>query len=936
MEEYRLDEIKNKFSSPEEELNFLRQKIKEKEQDIKKIHERPNQDSIIREEIRKYNNTPTDHILEKGYKMIDPHTKEVVLELTPETHDKKIEEMFSILHHRGLKNALNIIAGFDNPHLEDDFHRFLVQFIKTGSTTELKDTDPIIRALKHTLYEVSFPSNPDEEGGNRPLKELLSSMEQLYMGLLSVGDKDSDHSFSIEIANPEGSPETTFYISVPDIKKDLFEKQVLSIFPKAKIFEKKDDYNIFNYDGFSVGSYAYLATKPVFPLKTYDKFDYDPLNILLNTFSKIYKDGEGVAFQIVVEPDKGDYLYSFKEALRLLEQGGDIKRVTNVRHGILGGLAKTTKEFAIDTLKDLFRPKDVPKKDYKEVSQLNKEKNAWAIEQIKEKISSPVAHVSLRILASAGTADRAEHILRDVESSFSQYENTEGNKLIWKKINNKDLYNFVREFSFRSPIKKESLPLSIKELTTILHFPRTEVTSPHVKIARAATAPAPIDLPSQGTIIGANFDRNTHTNIFMLPEDRFRHMYAIGQTGTGKTTLLKNMIIQDIKNGEGVCFIDPHGSDVQDILASIPKERFDDVIYFDPGYVARPMALNMLEYDPAFPEQKTFVINEMLSIFNKLFDMKVAGGPMFEQYFRNSVQLVMEDPETGNTLLDVARVLSSKDFRALKLSKCKNPLVVQFWREIAEKAGGESSLQNMVPYITNKFDVFLSNDIMRPIVAQEKSSFNMREIMDNKKIFLVNLSKGRLGDINANLIGLILVGKILMAALSRVDSIGKDLPPFYLYIDEFQNITTNSISQILSEARKYKLSLTIAHQFIAQLEDDIKDAVFGNVGTIASFRVGADDAEYLEKQFSPVFSANDLINLDNRNCYMKLLVSGKPVRPFSMQTLPPPKGNPDIVSKLQQLSYLVYGKDRSLVEEEIMQKYKAKVGPTFMTETPPL
>jgi hypothetical protein len=336
------------------------------------------------------------------------------------------------------------------------------------------------------------------------------------------------------------------------------------------------------------------------------------------------------------------------------------------------------------------------------------------------------------------------------------------------------------------------------------------------------------------------------------------------------------------------------------------------------------MALNMLEYDRRFPDQKTFVVNEMLSIFNKLFDMKTAGGPMFEQYFRNAVLLVMDDPESGNTLLDVSRVLANKTFRELKLSKCKNPIVTQFWREVAEKAGGEASLANIVPYITSKFDVFLSNDIMRPIIAQENSTINFREIMDNKKILLVNLSKGRLGDINANLIGLIIVGKILMAALSRVDAVttGKTLPPFYLYIDEFQNITTDSISTILSEARKYKLSLNIAHQFIAQLEEGIRDSVFGNVGSIAAFRVGAEDAEYLEKQFSPVFTAKDIMSIDNYNAYLKMLANGKPVKPFNIETMSPPKGNRDIIKSIKELSYLKYGKERSLVEEEIMGKYR--------------
>jgi len=297
-------------------------------------------------------------------------------------------------------------------------------------------------------------------------------------------------------------------------------------------------------------------------------------------------------------------------------------------------------------------------------------------------------------------------------------------------------------------------------------------------------------------------------------------------------------------------------------------------------------------------------------------------GPMFEQYFRNATMLVIEDPDTGCTLLDVSRVMSNKEYRMLKLSRCKNPIVVQFWREIAEKAGGEGKLENMVPWITSKFDVFLANDIMRPIIAQEKSAFNFREIMDNKKILLVNLAKGRLGDINANLIGLILVGKILMAALSRVDAQGQNIPPFYLYIDEFQNITTPSIATILSEARKYKLSLFMAHQFIAQLSDDIKDAVFGNVGNVAVYRVGADDAEYLAKQFEPTFTASQIMNIDNFNAYIKMLVRGIPSKPFNIRAaLPPPSTGVDIKA-VQELSYLKYGRNKDEVEAEIMKKYE--------------
>jgi TraM recognition site of TraD and TraG len=384
------------------------------------------------------------------------------------------------------------------------------------------------------------------------------------------------------------------------------------------------------------------------------------------------------------------------------------------------------------------------------------------------------------------------------------------------------------------------------------------------------------------------------------------------------------MIDQDINNGEGVCFIDPHGSDVQDILSRIPQHRYKDVIYFDPSHLDRPIGLNFLEYDRRFPEQKTFVINELMSIFKKLYGATPESmGPAFEQYFRNSAGLVMEDPESGNTLIDISRVLSDRNYRQYKLSRCKNPLIAQFWTN-AEKTTGDQGLANYVQYISNKFDVFLSNDYMRPIIAQENSTLNFRQMMDEKKIFLVNLAKGRLGDINSNLIGLILIGKFTMAALSRVDTFGKgELPPFYLYIDEFHNFTTDSISTILAEARKYKLSLHMAHQYISQLDEGIKNAVFGNVGNMAFFRVGVEDAEFLEKQTAPVFTAKDIMNIENLNCYMKILSNGKPTAPFNVEEEFPVAGNRDVIEKLKELSYLTYGRDRNEVEKEVMKKYQA-------------
>lgn len=904
-----------KLNSAEAELAFLREEVRKKEMALKEAGQTANRESIISDKIVQYKKSPAELVLAREHAILPKETETIVLDLSPEEHDKKIEQLVAILITKGVKNTLSVIHKLNDAHIDDDFHRFLVQYIKAGfEVKDIKAKSQLSKLLHTTLYEVALPETSDEDK-DKELKQLISGMEQFYAGMLSasMGSRGTDQSFSIEMANANGSKAVIFYVSVPDDKQDLFEKQIFSIFHNAKIREVKDDYNIFNGQGASAASYGRSQNNPIFPLKTYEQFDIDPLNVILNSFSKITKDGEGAAVQFVFNLSEDKYNKRYKYALDEINRGKSIRKAIDIPESLWGSLFKTLKEVTST---------DKPK---------NKDQGARPIDEttvkgITDKIASPILDCNIRIVSSAASADRAESILSDLEASFNQFQSGHGNKLDFKKVKGRALRHFLRQFSFRMFMAEQKIPLNIKELTTLVHFPKASIkSSPQLKQSKAGTSPAPTDLPKEGVLLGVNRDRNTDTKVYITSEDRLRHFYIIGQTGTGKTTLLKNMIVQDILRGEGVCMIDPHGVDIDDVLAMVPKERYDDLIYFDPSYTQRPMALNMLEYDTNFPEQKTFVVNELFSIFQKLYGkVPESMGPMFEQYFRNATMLVIEDPDSGNTLLDVSRVMSVKTFRDMKVSRCKNPVVVQFWREIAEKAGGEGALQNMVPYITSKFDVFLANDIMRPIIAQKNSSFNFRQIMDQKKILLVNLSKGRLGDINSSLIGLILVGKILMAALSRVDSFGKEMYPFYLYIDEFQNVTTNSIATILSEARKYKLGLTIAHQFIAQLEEDIKDAVFGNVGSIATFRVGAEDAEYLEKQFGPTFTARDIMNVDNRNAYLKLLVEGKPVKPFNIETVAPQKGNPETVAALKQLSYLKYGRDRAEVEAEILVKYQSR------------
>jgi len=918
METFATHIPEQKFKTPEEELAYLRGQIAIKEKALLEKGESVSRENIARQTVSVYAEKKPADALHPEYQISKKEGDAIVLNLAPEAHDSKMEELIGIMYEKGILNVLSILDKFNDPHLYDDFHRFIVQYVKSGlQVGGLKEKSPLWKSLHMTLYEIALPE-PGEDAPQKSLKELVSSMEQFYAGMMSVGtdgDKNTNV-FTLELAVANGSDEFIFYCGIPDEKRNLFEKQILSIFPDAHIKEKKDDYNIFADKGVSTASFAKQSRNHIFSLKTYDKFDFDPLNVLLNSFSKIDKDGEGAAVQIVFKPVGNYYLSKYKKALGEINKGEKLSKAIDISYSM-----------GMTVLKGIGELFEGGKKKDKENESLKptgpKPEDKLAIESIENKVSSPVMEVNIRVVASSATQSEAEEILGDLEAAFNQFEDTHGNTLKWTRLEKGKLKETLEAFSYRSFSDNYALPLSIKELTTIMHLPSTgKASTSQVKLSKAGTAPAPMDMPQHGVFLGTNTDRGRETKVFLTPEDRLRHFYVIGQTGTGKTTLLRNMIVQDIREGRGLCFIDPHGSDVQEILALIPPERVDDVIYFDPAYVERPMGLNMLEYDRRFPEQKTFVVNEMLSIFNKLFDMKTAGGPMFEQYFRNAVLLTIDDPTTGSTLVDVSRVLSNKAFRDLKLSKCTNPLVIQFWTEVASKAGGEASLANIVPYIVSKFDNFLANDIMRPVIAQEKSTFNFREIMDTKKILLVNLSKGRLGDINANLIGLVLVGKILMAALSRVDSLGKDLPPFYLYIDEFQNITTDSIATILSEARKYKLSLNIAHQFIAQLDEKIRNAVFGNVGSLAVFRVGAEDAEYLEKQLSPAFSAKNIMNIDNYNAYLKMLANGLPQKPFNIRVPAPEKGPVEVADKIKEISYLSFGKPRAEVEAEVMAKYK--------------
>ena len=740
-----------------------------------------------------------------------------------------------------------------------------------------------LETLKLRVLLVKLPQKSEKEGEkSEPLKEinltgqLLSELSNLKIP------------FSMETAVHYIGEEIYFYICVPKDSVQFAMRQIQGLWSDAHI-EETEDYNIFNYQGVSEGVYLKQKGAHALPIRTYEDAGLDTFLLILSTLSKIQEVGEGAAIQVLVKPAPKSFKKTLTNLIYQLKKGAKLEDVLRPNNMITLG----------DIRKALKGKIPVEEKEVKLV--LDEE----AIKSLEKKISKQMFSVTMRLIVSAPSQSRADELLDSLARSFDQFQSPLRNGI--KAVKPRNQKNFLFEYIFRLFNDDEWMVLGTDELTSLFHLPTSATETPRVKWLKSREASPPAVLPPKGTLIGESIFRNERRPIFITDEDRHRHVYVIGQTGTGKSNLMVNMAFSDIQQGRGVAVIDPHGDLIDSILGIIPKERIDDVIIFDPSDLTHPLGLNMLEYDLNRPEEKTFIVNEMQGIFNKLFAQETMG-PMFEQYMRNALLLLMEDAKYESaTLMDVPRIFTDENYRKKKLGRCDNPVIKDFWEREAIMAGGEASLQNITPYITSKFNNFIANDYMRPIISQPKSAFRFREIMDGGKILLVNLSKGRIGDLNAGLLGMVIVGKLLMASLSRVDIPQEQRRDFNLYIDEFQNFITDSISVILSEARKYRLNLVIAHQFIAQLADKIRDAVFGNVGSMVVFRIGAKDAEEIVKQFEPVFSKNDLINIDNFNAYVKLLINGETSKPFNIKTLPSLKGEPALREKLKELSRNKYG-----------------------------
>ena len=737
--------------------------------------------------------------------------------------------------------------------------------------------------------------------------------------------------FSCEYVLLEG--QLQFFVVVPSHLKSLFDKQITAFYPDVFI-DQVDDYNIFKKGYSATGSYVRLSKESMYPIRTYQFLGSDPLNNITNTFSKIALD-EGAAIQIILRPLHDGWQEAGRQKASEMFQGGKGKKKSFFSYinifALLGFLIKIMFQGADN---ENFNS---PEKENTRTTPLQDEQ----VKAIETKNTKVGFEVLIRIVASAKKKYRADQIIREINSSFAQYNAPDNNSFTRPK--HFSVKALLKGFVLRdiktgwiqSVLHPFKMILCTEEIASIFHFPNIKYNmSPVIKWQEFKIAPSPSNLPKEGLFLGNNTYRGETNAVHIKKDDRRRHFYMIGKSGTGKSTILSGMINQDSASGNGFCLIDPHGDLVESVLPHIPRERADDVILFDPGDLSRPMGLNILE--AYTPDEKEFMAQEALAIFIKMFGEEIMG-PRLQHYFRNGCLTLMDDDEEGATLLDLPRLFTDDSWQKYKASKVKNPIVRSFWEKEMASTGAREK-QEMIPYFTSKFGPFITNAQIRNIIGQTKSGFDFRKVMDEGRILLCNLSKGKLGDLNAQLLGMIMVSKIQMSAMSRVDTPEEERRDFYMYVDEFQNFVTESFASILSEARKYRLGLIIAHQYISQItkmsgggkgsheDTTIRDAVFGNVGSMMCFKIGSQDAETMAKEFSPVFSEQDLINIANYQAYIKLNIDNATSRAFSMATVyDPSKGDTQAGEAYSQLSRLKFATEKEFVEREIFRRIGANV-----------
>ena len=804
------------------------------------------------------------------------------------------------------------------------------------------------RGLKTVSLLIHLPPTTDDiEAGGRDkrdiMNEAISKAGVMYSILASTTTKGikrkiyGEPHFSFEIIAHDGF--IRYYALVPESQKETVKQAIQSAYSTARIEERQES-NIFegNHSVSTVaGAELSLNKEYYLPIATYEDTKRDASMAILNALSSL-GNGEGAAVQILFRPADKKWSEKAKSHIDDITKG---KKTKTVGAGV--------GQFIIDVMRAPFEVPEMHEKT--EVTEQISSITQDEVSAITNKMRYPAFETLIRIIASSNSKPRSEAIVGGIVSAFSQFDSPTLNGF---KVNLfKDTKKLCVDYTLRNfPLNIRTNILNSIELASIYHLPeQNAIPNSQVERQLVKQVDSPAKLMDHGVFLGTNEFRGEKKPIYLGEKDRRRHMYVIGQTGMGKSVFLENIAFQDMCDGRGFAFIDPHGDAVEALLKRVPEERIDDVIYFDPADIEHPVGMNMFEFTS--DDQKDFIVQEGISMLQSLFDPSNQGffGPRGQHMFRQAALLLMSDP-AGATFIDIPQCFTDPEFVKSKLKYVTDKSVYDYWTKEFPASQKSSDAGEVITWFASKWGPFLSNTIMRNTLGQIKSGFNIREIMDQKKIFLVNLSKGRLGDINANLLGMIFVMKFQQAAMSRQDIPEDERQDFCLYVDEFQNFATDSFESILSEARKYRLNLIVANQFMTQLTEKIREALLGNVGTIVCGRIGVTDAELMVKAFSPTFTAEDLTKTPNFAAVAKVMMFDMPSAPFTM-SLPAPMGQPndELMESLKVYSATKYAKTRAEVEREIKARWasaeksatsessvapssQSSAEPRFVTSTP--
>lgn len=782
----------------------------------------------------------------------------------------------------------------------------------------LREAKNYERGLKMVPLLIHLPPTSDDiESGGRDerdvTEETISQAQVLYNIIASTSVKGfksriyGQRHLAFEIIATKGL--IHYYTVVPMALLDVVRQAIAAAYPAARL-EEVEEHNLFSKVGKvsgTIGGELTLKKSYSYPIATYQESKRDAMRAILNALSAAGRE-DGVGVQILIRPAAEGWTKN------VVSTASSIRKDKGKKTGVKSMLAPK------DLLEALWKApeaKEVKPED-KQLSNLEQAQ----VDALEDKTRHPGYEVLIRVIASSNTAAQSQVLLKNVVAAFALFDSPGNNG--FKFSLTKNVEQFVTSFIFRFfPQEVKINILNSVELATIFHLPSAKnIPTSQVQRQASKQVDGPNQLLNEGFLMGYNIYRGVKKEIRLSTNDRRRHTYIIGQTGTGKSKLLENLALQDMLDGKGFAFIDPHGDSAEELLGMVPKERVEDVIYFNPGDMENPIGLNLFEFDT--PDQRDFLVQEAIAMLYRLYDPGHTGiiGPRYEHWFRNAALTIMSDPG-GSSFIDIPQVFNDDAFAKEKIKYVKDQTVLDFWnKEMAQTSDYHKS--EVLGWFVSKFGAFLSNEMMRNVIGQTKSGFNLREIMDNKKILLVNLSKGKTGELNSQLLGMIFVMKFQAAAMGRADMPEDQRQDFALYVDEFQNFATDSFESILSEARKYRLNLILANQFVSQLTDKIREAIIGNVGTVISGRIGTTDAELMAKKFVPVFDAEDLTKLPNYEGVVVAQINGVPSSPFSMSFIPPlGKANPQLALALKRLSAAKFGKPRAEVERTIFARLRA-------------